>query len=107
MSVNIRLLTNGEKTVYTVRDSLNETFTIYNTIDEIPESIRHYAKDVKLKFCEPDLARIFGVRDLFYPNFPDCGHPNYLGKACIAESCKYGDPTYKDCPYFGKAVKCK
>lgn len=107
MSLDIRHLTNGEKTIYTVRNSAVGSFDIYNTIDEIPESIRHYAETTRLQFCEPDLARLFGVRDIFYPNFPDCGHPEYLEKACIAESCKYGDPTYKECPYFGKAVSCE
>lgn len=107
MSLDIRHLTNGEKTIYTVRDSLHMTFNVYNTLEEVPEDVRHYAETTKLQFAGPDLARVLGSRDVLYPNFPDCGHPEYLGEVCIAESCKYGDPTYKDCPYFGKVVSCK
>ena len=36
------------------------------------------------KFVGPDMAAILGVRDILYPNLEDCGHPDYLGKRCIA-----------------------
>ena len=69
MSLDIRYVTNGTKTFYRVIDSAAETFNIYNTRDEIPSSIRHYAPKGEPKFVGPDLARIFGVCDILYPNF--------------------------------------
>lgn len=103
MSLNIRYLTNGEKTFYVVHNFgvTPPERHVYMTKDEIPKSIRHYAPDGEPKFVEPDLAAILCVRDIFYPNFPSCGHPDCLGKRCIAESCKFapgGDWTR--CPYF-------
>lgn len=71
MSIKIRWLTNGDKTVYTVRDLLNGTFDVVEDIKEIPEEIRHYAENIEEPtFCEPDLARMFGVTDVFYPDWP-------------------------------------
>lgn len=106
MSLNIRWLTNGEKKVYAVTDSLKETFNIYSEIEEIPAEIRHYAESIKEPtFCEPDLARCFGVQSIFYPDWPKpCGHPDYQGKTCIAETCRYGghDKEWEKCPYFSR-----
>lgn len=68
MSIKIRWLTNGDKTVYTVRDLLNGTFNVVEDIKEIPEEIRHYAENIEEPtFCEPDLARMFDVTDVFLP----------------------------------------
>jgi hypothetical protein len=103
MSLNIRWLTNGEKTVFTIVNSLDNTFTVVESIQEIHPSIRHYAESVVREkgapvFCEPDLARIFGVQELFYPDWPKrCSLNGYDGRICIAESCKY---SYKSCPYI-------
>ena len=93
MSLNIRYLTNGKKAVYCVRDSLNETLTAYDNIKDNPEGIRHYAPKGEPTFAGPDLARILGFRDILYPNFPGCGHPDYVGRGCIAESCQYAGPN--------------
>lgn len=103
MSLNIRYLTNGEKTFYIeINSGVTPTeYHAYKTKEEIPKSIRHYAPDGDPKFVEPDLAAIFGVQDIFYPDFPSCGHPDYLGKRCIAESCKFAvDGKWAKCPYF-------
>ena len=108
MSIDIRHVTNGKKTIYRVIDSSADfgmAFNVYETREEIPQNIRHYAPEEEPKFVGPDMAAIFGVLDILYPNFPNCGHPDYLGKRCIAESCKFADPTYRDCPYFDKAYK--
>lgn len=103
MSLNIRYLTNGEKTFYVETNSgvtLPERH-IYATKDEIPKSIRHYAPDGDPKFVGPDLAAILGVQDIFYPGFPNCERPEYLGKRCIAESCKFApNGDWTKCPYF-------
>lgn len=107
MSLNVRWLTNGDKKVYTVLDSLNETFDIYLKIDEIPTQIRHYAENIeKPMFCGPNLAQSFGVQTIFYPDWPKpCGHPDFKGKTCIAEMCTYGGPDdgWEKCPYFIRA----
>ena len=106
MSVMVKWLTNGEKSVYMVRDALQETVTVYDKIDDIPESIRHYAKSInEPKFVEPDLARVFYVQSVLYPGWPKpCGHPDFAGFTCIAESCIYGGPNkaWEKCPYFGR-----
>jgi len=111
MSLDIRYVTNGQQKFYRVIDSSTETFDIYNTLGEVPESIRHYAAGVELKFCQPDLARMFGVIDILYPNYPKCGLEGYEGKNCIAESCRHTDRVMLDgsvdCPYFDKSWRNK
>lgn len=103
MSLNIRHVTNGKKTIYRVTDSVSDVSGIYENLEDIPASIRYYAEKTKLTFAGPDLARMFGVLDVLYPNFPKCGHPDYVGKNCIAESCRYSDDdNYRACPYFDK-----
>lgn len=107
MSLDIRYLTNGEKTAYRVRNSSVEPIDIkyYENREDIPKSIRHYAPEGEPKFIQPNMAYTLGasVGEYFYPNFPKCGLPGkHCGTRCIAESCKYAIPTYKDCPYFGK-----
>lgn len=105
MSLNVRWLTNGKKEVYTVVNSSEKTFDVYSSIREIPVEIRHYADIIKKPtFCGPDLSRMFGVQEIFYPDFPKvCNHPDYIGKMCIAESCKYAeDDNWEKCPYFPK-----
>ena len=103
MSIDIRYVTNGKKAIYRVIDSSAKAFNIYESKDQIPQNIRHYAPEGEPKFVDPDMAAIFGVLDVLYPNFPKCGHPDYIGKRCIAMSCKFAYPTYKDCLYFDKS----
>ena len=104
MSLSIRYLTNGEKELFTVSDTGIEppTFEIFDKRDDIDINIRHYAPKGEPVFCKPDLARIFGVLDIFYPNHPNCILPKYSGKKCIAESCKYSnyscEPERGTCP---------
>lgn len=103
MSLDIRYVTNGIKTIYRVIDGSADSFNVYTRRDDIPKSIRHYAPKGDPVFVGPDMAFIFGVSDILYPNFPNCGHPQYSGKRCIAESCKYviGE-DWTTCPYFNK-----
>lgn len=104
MSLKVRWLTNGDMEVYTVRNSAEGTFDMFPAIEEIPVEIRHYAEHINAPtFCEPDLAKIFGVQSIFYPDWPKmCGHPEHTGESCIAEACKYGwhDRAWEKCPYF-------
>jgi len=111
MSLNIRYLTNGIKSVYTVRNAgvTPTTFEIFDRREDIDIRIRHYAPTGDPVHCEPDLARMFGVLDLFYPNFPNCPMPEYSNSKCIAESCKYnnysGDPEQGKCPLIGTPLE--
>ena len=105
MSLDIRHVTNGEKTIYAVTHTDTGIREIYSTRDEIPKSIRHYATTGGPKFVEPDTARILGVQDILYPNFPKCKMPGYEDMICIAEACKKAEPTYRDCPYFDKSYQ--
>ena len=91
MSLNIRHLTNGEKALFTVSNTgvTPAVFEIFNKRDDIDKSIRHYAPSGNPVFCDPELAHIFGVLYLFYPNHPNCVKPEYSGKICIAKSCKW------------------
>lgn len=106
MSINVKHVTNGEKSGYYVRNSGVTPMTVdfYSEKEEIPESIRHYAPDGEPKYWGPDMARFMGCQNLLYPNWPKpCGHPDYDGKTCIAESCKYAvDDDWEKCPYFQK-----
>lgn len=73
MSINIRYVTNGKKAIYRVIDSSDDfgnALHVYDTRDQIPQNIRHYAPEGEPKFVGPDLAAIFGVLDILYPDFP-------------------------------------
>lgn len=101
MSLNIRYLTNGEKTAYqVVNRGVDPTeITFYENKEDIPESIVHYAPEGEPNYIEPDLAYILDAQDYFYPNFQKCGKPEYEGRRCIAESCKYSMYNWKNCEY--------
>lgn len=110
MSINVLWLTNGKKTVYVTRSTLDGSRSIYERLDDMPCSDR-YRAERQLKYsrgpfyCEPETARIYGVQDIFYPDWPkSCGNPESQGKNCTAEACKYGGPGggWERCPYFGK-----
>lgn len=104
MSLDVRWLTNGDKNVYTVRDKVADTFNTYDSLEDIPASVRYYAAKIeKPMLCEPDTARFFGVIKVFYPDWPKkCGHPEYQGKYCIAEMCRFGGENkgWEKCKYF-------
>lgn len=103
MSLDVRYLTNGIVSLYTVVNSGVTPIQLnaYATKEEIPSDIRHYAPDGDPKFVGPDLAAILGVQSFFYPDFPKCKHPEYLDKRCLAESCKFApDGDWTKCPYF-------
>ena len=103
MSLDTRYLTNGKKTLYIAIDSSRTPPTRYvgATKEEIPESIRDHLPNGEPHFVGPDIAAILRVQDIFYPDFPMCGHPEYSGKRCIAESCKFAvNEDWTKCPYF-------
>lgn len=102
MSIDIRYLTNGVKTAYRVQDSSCDPVEVnyYEKKEDIPKRIAHYAPEGEPKFVGPDSARVLGALNYFYPDFPTCRHPDYLGSRCVAESCKFAEPTYHECKYF-------
>ena len=106
MSIDIRHITNGVESGYYVRNSDITPMTVefYSKKEDIPESTRHYAPsdEGEPKYWGPDMARIMGCQKLLYPDFPQiCGHPEYQGQICVAESCRYApNSDWTRCPYF-------
>lgn len=105
MSLYVKRITNGERTCWYVMDSLKSPTQVqlFDRKEDIPESIRDYAKDEEPKFWGPDMARIMGCQKLLYPNFTQvCALDGYNGKPCVAESCKYVQSNYMTCKYANK-----
>ena len=70
---------------------------------ETPKEIEHYFKNLGTITVGPDMANYFGILDKLYPNFPNCGMPEYKSKPCIGEACgKAPDGDWEKCPYFPK-----
>ena len=110
MGISYIWLTNGEKTFHVVYNGPDGPRAVYERLSDMPESIRNFA-DWQEKassgpiFCEPETARIYGVQDIFYPDWPKpCRNPDYQGMDCAAEDCKYGGPGggWVNCPYFAE-----
>ena len=91
MSLDIRYLTNGTKNVYVVVDSASRPVSVnyYDTRDEIPVQIRHYASEGKPMFVGPDGARNLFAMKALYPDLMNerCSLPEFVGLPCIFESC--------------------
>lgn len=104
MSIDCRYFTNGKKTAYTLKHTDTGLVEEFAKFEDIPVEVRHYFKRLtEPKFCDPDISHILGLNSVFYPDWPKaCGHPDYQGKRCIAESCKYADEAggWEKCPYF-------
>ena len=104
MSIDCRYYTNGEKIAYTMLHTDTGIVEEFEKIEDIPIFARHYFERMATpKFCGPDLAQILGLSKVFYPEWPkECGHFDYNGERCIAESCKYAEQAegWSNCPYF-------
>lgn len=109
MSIDIRHYTNGIITRYVVFHTDTGEREYYKERSSIPKSIRDYAPLGRPRaILGPDLARCNHTINMFYPKFPPCHHPEYEGKACIAESCKYApNHNYTKCRYFDKTYDLK
>jgi len=93
---------------------LNESQTVTEAEKKVCQSLTEIIKYLRKQqlipvgqkvgephFVGPDISAILRVQDIFYPDFPMCGHPDYSGKRCIAESCQYAvDGDWTKCPYF-------
>lgn len=104
MSIDCRYFTNGPKTAYTLKHADTGIVEEFSKFEDIPAEVRHYFKHLtEPEFCGPDLSYILGLDSVFYPDWPKaCGYPDYDGRRCIAESCKYADELtgWEGCPYF-------
>ena len=95
MSLDVRFFTNGEKEIYVITNSgvTPVERNVYNSVDEVPKGIRHYAETTKQQFCEPDFAHLFGVQEILYPGIArDCVIPDqkpHVPKRCIFEQCRH------------------
>lgn len=101
MSLDIRYLTNGTKNVYVVVDSASRPVSVnyYETRDEIPVQIRHYAPEGNPVIVGPEGARLLFAMKALYPELIHefCDNPEYAGSPCIFESCSLAD--WKTCKY--------
>lgn len=92
MSLDIRYLTNGTKNVYVVVDSASRPVSVnyYDTRDEIPVQIRHYAPEGKPMFVGPDGARNLFAMKALYPDLMNerCSLLEFVGLPCFFESCQ-------------------
>ena len=104
MSIDCRYFTNGEKTAYTLRHTDTGVVEEFEKFEDIPTSVReHFKRMAEPNFCGPDISHILGLNHVFYPDWPKaCGHPDYQGRRCVAESCRYAEEfgEYEKCPYF-------
>ena len=62
MSIRIDYLTNGKKALYCVRNAgvTPSTYETYEKLEDIPESIRHYAPKGGPDKVTPDIAQFHG-----------------------------------------------
>lgn len=104
MSLYVRKITNGEKEWWYVRDALAEPedqIKLYDQKEDIPKSIRHYAKDETPVLWGPDLCRIQGCLETLYPELvgATCSLEGFENEVCIFDSC--GIPEcWKTCEYL-------
>lgn len=107
MSIFIRHLTNGKKTGYIVHNEMDETTIWYDKIEDVPESIRHYAEKKDIAFVGPESAFLLGAKEALYPDFNVvCSHPHYGGERCIAEMCRFAPhQDYTRCQFYRDGLK--
>lgn len=107
MSLDCRILRKeGEDQIYYYCRNSGVTPTeinLWTDPAEIPKEIEHYFKNLGVITIGPEMADFFRIQEKLYPNFPKCHHPEYEGKRCIAEFCKFApNSDWEECPYFPK-----
>lgn len=106
MSLSIRYLSNGKRALYCVSSTGVTTIekTTYESINDIPESIRHYAPKGEAELIPPDVAQYLGFGpDLFPELEKKCMYFGDPVQPCIGPGCNEvgeGSPIY--CPYWVK-----
>lgn len=103
MSLDFRYLTNGEKTLYCVTDSAARPVerTTYESIEDVPEGIRHYApKEPTL--VTPDCAQVLGFGRELYPEYERrCCYESGRVDACVGQKCNIlGEKKPEECEYW-------
>lgn len=109
MSLDIRYLSNGKKTLYCISNTgVKPTeYTTYEKLEDIPESIRHYAPAGMPEFVDPDIAQVLGFGPDLYPELEDkCGYNGYQFTACIGPGCHFvGEGALTGCQYWERLRK--
>ena len=106
MSIRIDYLSNGKKALYCVRNAgvTPSTYITYEKLEDIPESIRHYAPKGDPKVIVPDIAQLLGFGPELYPEYENrCMYNGRRPMACIGVGCYLigeGNPTH--CHYWIK-----
>lgn len=104
MSIRIDYLTNGKKALYCVRNAgvTPSTYETYEKLEDIPESIRHYAPKGEPEVTTPDIAQFLGFGPDLFPEYENkCMYNGLRSMACIGPGCRQigdGNPTH--CAYW-------
>ena len=109
MSINIHYLSNGKKSYYCVTNAGVTPIerTVYENINDIPESIRHYAEGKSPKEVTPDVAQSLGFGEYLYPEMENrCSlYGNKKITPCLGTICgfiAFPDRKLETCPHWIK-----
>ncbi len=106
MSIHLDYFSNGKKALYYVRNTgvVPNTCTTYEKLEDIPESIRHYAPKGDPKVIVPDVAQFLGLGPELFPEYENrCMWNGLRPMACIGPGCQQiGEGNPMDCPYWIK-----
>lgn len=107
MSINIHYLSNGKKSYYCVTNAGVTPIerTVYENIDDIPKSIRHYAEGKSPMEVAPDVAQILGFGEYLYPEMENrCSlFGNEKIVPCLGTRCAFIGLKNRDleaCPHW-------
>ena len=106
MSIDIKYVSNGKKALYYVMNTgvTPNTYTTCEKLEDIPESIRHYAPKGDPKVIDPDTAQFLGLGPALYPEYENrCMYNGFRAMACVGPGCLLqfiDNPIY--CPYWIK-----
>lgn len=108
MSISVRHIRYSEngKEYYYVRNTGVRPIArnLYETIEDMPKDIRHLCLDkTEVEEIGPGMANFLCIGKILCQDLPECDHPYFLNKECLAELCRYApkDDWHK-CPYFKK-----
>lgn len=106
MSLDIRYLTNGKKALYCVTNSFASpvSYEVYESIEDIPKEIRHYAPRGDPLFVGPDSAQLSGFGPIFYPEYEHrCLYKGVALIPCLGPGCAMltpENPNPQNCKYW-------
>lgn len=107
MSLEVRYLTNGKKTIYTVKRNdvpQRSACLVYDGIEDIPQDIRHYAPKCQPVFVTPDVAQFLGLGGILYPEYQyKCSYGCVGPTHCLGPGCAMltpENPNPQNCKYW-------